>query len=59
MAVEPPARGGANRTLIIVAVVILLVLCCCVVGLFIYDYAALWCSPLTSWLVPMLGGSCP
>ncbi len=59
IATEPPARGGANRTLIIVAVVILVLLCCCVVGLFIYDYAALWCSPLTSWLVPMLGGSCP
>jgi predicted component of type VI protein secretion system len=56
---EPPAKGGANRTLIIVAVVIVLLLCCCVGGLFIYDYAELWCSPLTSWLVPMLGGSCP
>ncbi len=56
---EPPAKGGANRTLIIVAVVILVLLCCCVVGLFAYDYAELWCSPLTSWLVPVLGGSCP
>lgn len=56
---EPPAKGGANRRLIIVAVVIVLLLCCCVGGLFIYDYAELWCSPLTSWLVPMLGGSCP
>lgn len=55
----PPTKGGANRTLIIVAVVILLLLCCCVVGLFVYDYAELWCSPLTSWLVPALGGSCP
>lgn len=57
--IEEPARGGPNQTLIIVAVVILLLLCCCVVGLFLYDYAQLWCSPLTSWLVPMLGGSCP
>jgi len=40
-------------------VVILVLLCCCVVGLFVYDYAELWCSPLTSWLVPMLGGVCP
>ncbi|PWH13363.1 MAG: hypothetical protein DDG60_10400 [Anaerolineae bacterium] len=59
-AVEPaPASGGGNRTLVITAVVILLLLCCCVGGLFIYDYVNLWCSPLTSWLVPMLGGACP
>lgn len=57
--VEPPAKSSSNQTLIIVAVVILLVLCCCVVGLFAYDYAQLWCSPLTSWLVPILGGACP
>ncbi len=56
---EPPAKGGSNRTLIIAVVVILVLLCCCVVGLFAYDYAELWCSPLTSWLVPMLGGVCP
>lgn len=56
---EPPAKGGANRTLIIAVVVIVLLLCCCVGGLLIYDYAELWCSPLTSWLVPVLGGSCP
>lgn len=57
--IEPVAKSGSNRTLIIVAVVILLLLCCCVAGLFAYDYAELWCSPLTSWLVPVLGGSCP
>jgi len=57
--IEPTPKGGANRTLIIAAVVILLLLCCCVIGLFVYDYAELWCSPLTSWLVPMLGGVCP
>ncbi|GAB4484268.1 MAG: hypothetical protein Fur0016_08480 [Anaerolineales bacterium] len=56
---EPPVQSGSNRTIIIAAVVILLLLCCCVVGLFVYDAAQLWCSPLTSWLVPMLGGSCP
>ncbi len=57
--VEPTAKGNLNRTLIIVAVVILVLICCCVVGLLVYDAAALWCSPLTSWLVPILGGSCP
>lgn len=56
----PPPRGGSNRTLIIVAVVIVVLLCCCVGGIFIYDFADLWCSPLTSWLVPVIsGGSCP
>jgi len=56
----PPPRAGGNRTLIIVAVVLVVLLCCCVGGIFIYDYADLWCSPITSWLVPVIsGGSCP
>lgn len=56
---EPAPSGGSNRTMIIAAVVILVLLCCCIGGLFIYDYINLWCSPLTSWLVPILGGACP
>jgi predicted component of type VI protein secretion system len=56
----PPVKAGSNRTLIIVAVVLVVLLCCCVVGLLLYDYADMWCSPLTSWLVPVIGGgSCP
>jgi len=56
----PPPSGGVNKTLIIVAVVLVVLLCCCVGGIFIYDYADLWCSPLTSWLVPVIsGGTCP
>lgn len=58
-AAEPVPAATNNRTLIIVAVVILVLLCCCVFGLFLYDYINLWCSPLTSWLVPLLGGVCP
>lgn len=56
---EPAPAKSSNRTLIIAVVVILVLICCCVAGLFIYDAASLWCSPLTSWLVPILGGSCP
>jgi hypothetical protein len=53
----PPSKS--NRTPIIIGVVILVVLCCCVGGAFTYDYMKMWCSPLTSWLVPMMGGTCP
>jgi pSer/pThr/pTyr-binding forkhead associated (FHA) protein len=57
---EQPQNGGGNsRTLIIVGVIILIVLCCCVGGAFVYDYMKMWCSPLTSWLMPMMGGACP
>ncbi len=58
-AAEPVPAATNNRTLIIVAVVLLVLMCCCVFGLFLYDYINLWCSPLTSWLVPLLGGVCP
>jgi pSer/pThr/pTyr-binding forkhead associated (FHA) protein len=57
--VPPASPAKSNRTLIIVAVVIVVLLCCCVGGAFAYDYLKLWCSPLTSWLVPALGGACP
>jgi pSer/pThr/pTyr-binding forkhead associated (FHA) protein len=55
----PAAKRGPNRTVIIVAVVVLLLICCCVVVPFVYDQMNLWCSPVTSWLVPMIGGACP
>lgn len=54
--VPAPQQGGGNRT-IIIAVVVLVLLCCCgIVGLIAYDAMNLWCSPLTSWLVPFIGG---
>lgn len=60
----PPAApaapaGNSSRTLIFAIVGIVLVLCCCVVGAFAYDSMKLWCSPLSSWLVTMLGYACP
>jgi len=58
-AAPPQQQGGGSRTMLIVGVIILVVLCCCVGGAFVYDYMKLWCSPLTSWLVPMMGGTCP
>lgn len=58
-AAAPAPKSGSKRTGIIIAVVVVLLLCCCVAVPFIYDQMNLWCSPVTSWLVPMIGGVCP
>ncbi len=56
---EPVAANNSKRILIIAAVVIVLLACCCI-GFFVFiDQMKLWCSPLTSWLVPLFGGVCP